>query len=60
MGRLSGYKYREINSKLKKFGFGFYRQAAGSHEIWYNEATDRYTLFQIIPETCQKGPCMPF
>lgn len=43
MGRLSGYKYREIVAKLKKFGFSFYRQAAGSHEIWYNEKAGRFT-----------------
>ena len=43
MGRLSGFKYREIVSLLKKFGFEFYRQAAGSHEIWYNPVTDRFT-----------------
>ncbi len=33
MGRLSGFKYRAIIAILKKFGFEFYRQAAGSHEI---------------------------
>jgi len=43
MGRLSGFKYREIVSLLKKFGFEFYRQAAGSHEIWYNPVTNRFT-----------------
>ncbi len=43
MGRLSGFKYREIVTRLKKFGFSFYRQAAGSHEIWYNDKTSRYT-----------------
>jgi predicted RNA binding protein YcfA (HicA-like mRNA interferase family) len=43
MGRLSGYKYRDIINILKKFGFEFYRQAAGSHEIWYNSTTNRYT-----------------
>ena len=43
MGRLSGFKYRVIIKKLKKFGFNFYRQAAGSHEIWYNKVTNRYT-----------------
>ena len=36
MGRLSGLRYREIVKKLKTFGFAFDRQAAGSHEIWYN------------------------
>ncbi len=36
MGRLSGFKYREIVKRLKRSGFVFDRQAAGSHEIWYN------------------------
>ena len=42
MGRLAGFRYRQIIKKLKKFGFSFYRQAAGSHEIWYNEQTKRW------------------
>ncbi len=36
MGRLAGFKYRDVVSKLKKLGFQFDRNAAGSHEIWYN------------------------
>lgn len=43
MGRLSGFKYRGVIKRLKIFGFEFDRQAAGSHEIWYNSDTDRYT-----------------
>ena len=43
MGRLSGFKHREITKKLKKFGFSFHRQAAGSHEIWFNPETKKYT-----------------
>ena len=43
MGQLSGYRYREIVKILKRFGFEFYRQAAGSHEIWHNPNTKRYT-----------------
>ncbi|EDZ92859.1 MAG: type II toxin-antitoxin system HicA family toxin [Limnospira sp. PMC 1291.21] len=43
MGRLSGFRYREIVKKLKTFGFVFDRQAAGSHEIWYNPARNLYT-----------------
>jgi predicted RNA binding protein YcfA (HicA-like mRNA interferase family) len=43
MGRLSGFRYREIIKRLKKLGFVFYRQAAGSHEIWFNPETDKYT-----------------
>jgi hypothetical protein len=33
MGRLAGFRYREIARKLKVRGFEFDRQAAGSHEI---------------------------
>lgn len=43
MGNLAGFRYREIVKRLKAFGFAFDRQAAGSHEIWYNETTNRYT-----------------
>ena len=43
MGRLAGLKYRQIVTLLKMFGFEFYRQAAGSHEIWYNPETNRFT-----------------
>lgn len=43
MGRLAGFKYREIVRLLKELGFSFRRQAAGSHEIWFNPTTNRYT-----------------
>lgn len=43
MGRLAGFKYQEIARRLKMSGFSFYRQAAGSHEIWFNENTKRFT-----------------
>ncbi|MGR9108509.1 MAG: type II toxin-antitoxin system HicA family toxin [Gammaproteobacteria bacterium] len=41
MSRLAGFKYREIIRRLKQLGFQFDRQAAGSHEIWYNSDTKR-------------------
>ena len=43
MGRLSGFRYREIVKILKLFGFEFYRQAAGSHEIWKNQHSNKFT-----------------
>ncbi len=43
MGRLAGFKYREITKRLRQFGFEFYREAKGSHEIWYSENLGRYT-----------------
>jgi predicted RNA binding protein YcfA (HicA-like mRNA interferase family) len=55
MGRLSGYKYREIIRILKNFDFEFYRQAAGSHEIWYNSNTNRFTTIPNHPGDMPEG-----
>jgi len=55
MGRLSGFKYREIIKILKKFGFEFYRQAAGSHEIWFNSSTKRFTTIPNHPGDMPEG-----
>lgn len=46
MGRLAGFEYRAVIRRLKKRGFSFYRQAAGSHEIWINPESK---LFTTIP-----------
>jgi predicted RNA binding protein YcfA (HicA-like mRNA interferase family) len=43
MGRLAGFKYAQVIKKLRIFGFVFYRNAAGSHEIWCNSQINRYT-----------------
>lgn len=43
MGRLSGFKYREIVKKLEVAGFEFFREAKGSHEIWFSPSKIRYT-----------------
>ncbi len=43
MGRLSGFKYADVIKKLRRLGFAFYRHAAGSHEIWHNPITNRFT-----------------
>jgi predicted RNA binding protein YcfA (HicA-like mRNA interferase family) len=55
MGRLAGFSYRQIVKRLKAFGFAFDRQAAGSHEIWYNAQTDRYTTVQNHPGDMPEG-----
>ena len=55
MGRLAGFRYREVVRKLKARGFGFDRQAAGSHEIWFNAATDRYTTIPNHPGDMPEG-----
>ena len=55
MGRLSGFSYRKIIKKLKKLDFEFYRQAAGSHEIWYNPDTKRFTTIPNHPGDMPEG-----
>lgn len=55
MGRLSGFKYRQIVKRLKASGFLFDRQAAGSHEIWYNDQIDRYTTIPNHPGDMPEG-----
>ena len=55
MGRLSGFKYREIIRRLKRFGFEFDRQATGSHEIWFNSETGRYTTVPNHPGDMPEG-----
>jgi predicted RNA binding protein YcfA (HicA-like mRNA interferase family) len=41
MGRLAGFKYREVARRLCTFGFTFDRPGPGSHEVWRNAATGR-------------------
>lgn len=55
MGRLAGFRYREIVKKLKRLGLQFHRQAAGSHEIWFNPATNRYTTIPNHPGDMPEG-----
>ena len=55
MGRLSGFRYRDVAKRLKKFGFAFDRQASGSHEIWYNLQTGRYTTIPDHPGDIPEG-----
>jgi predicted RNA binding protein YcfA (HicA-like mRNA interferase family) len=55
MGRLAGYRFRQVVKRLKALGFEFDRQAAGSHEIWYNAATKRYTTIPNHPGEIPEG-----
>jgi predicted RNA binding protein YcfA (HicA-like mRNA interferase family) len=41
MGRLSGFRYREVARRLRTFGFEFDRQGPASHEVWRHTATGR-------------------
>ena len=55
MGRLAGFESRKVVKRLKKLGFVFDRQAAGSHEIWYSSATNRYTTIPNHPGDLPEG-----
>jgi predicted RNA binding protein YcfA (HicA-like mRNA interferase family) len=55
MGRLAGFKYREVIQKLRTLGFEFDRQAAGSHEIWFNPVSERYTTIPNHPGDIPEG-----
>jgi len=55
VGRLSGFRYREIVRRLKTLGFSFERQTAGSHEIWFNKPTRRYTTIPNHPGDMPEG-----
>jgi predicted RNA binding protein YcfA (HicA-like mRNA interferase family) len=55
MGRLAGFRYRVIVQRLKALGFEFDRHAAGSHEIWFNPTTRRYTTVPNHPGDLPEG-----
>jgi predicted RNA binding protein YcfA (HicA-like mRNA interferase family) len=55
VGRLSGFRYREIVARLRRLGFEFRRQAAGSHEIWANPLTGKFTTIPNHPGDMPEG-----
>lgn len=55
MGRLAGFRYREIVRNLRSLGFSFLRQAAGSHEIWHNPSTGKFTTIPNHPGDMPEG-----
>ena len=55
MSRLPAMAYRDVTRRLKAAGFVFDRQAKGSHEIWYNPQTHRYTTVPHHPGNVSRG-----
>lgn len=55
MGRLAGFRYRDVVQRLKSLGFAFDRQAAGSYEIWYRASDQRYTTIPNHPGDMPEG-----
>ncbi|MFH1635668.1 MAG: type II toxin-antitoxin system HicA family toxin [Chloroflexota bacterium] len=37
MAKLRTLRYREVVKRLRHFGFRFYRQGRGSHELWVRD-----------------------
>ena len=56
MSDLPSLTYTKFIKKIKKVGFIFKRQAAGSHEIWFNAETKRtVTVPHHAGKTFKKG-----
>jgi len=49
MSHLPSLKPSEVIRKLRRAGFVFDRHAKGSHEIWFNSHTHRYTIVPNHP-----------
>jgi predicted RNA binding protein YcfA (HicA-like mRNA interferase family) len=55
VGRLAGFRHHDVARRPRKLGFSFDRQAAGSHEIWHNPTTGRYTTVPNHPGDLPEG-----
>jgi predicted RNA binding protein YcfA (HicA-like mRNA interferase family) len=53
MGRLSGFKYREVARRLRSFDYEFVRQGKGSHEVWRHADTG---LVILVPHHSRDMP----
>jgi len=42
-------RYGELIRKLQRLGIEFRRQGRGSHEMWWNPSTRRYTMIPNHP-----------
>lgn len=55
MGRLSGFKYKEVVKRLRSLGFRFDRSGAGSHELWRHEKDGRKVTLPHHPGDMPEG-----
>ncbi|MEM7495868.1 MAG: type II toxin-antitoxin system HicA family toxin [Myxococcota bacterium] len=55
MGQLAGFRHREVVKRLKRHGFFYKRQAAGSHEVWHNAATKHCVTIPNHPGDIPEG-----
>ncbi|HEV2416768.1 MAG TPA: type II toxin-antitoxin system HicA family toxin [Terriglobia bacterium] len=55
MGRLSGFRYREVTRKLRTFGYVFDRPGPGSHEVWRHGVSGRKVTLPHHPGDLAEG-----
>jgi len=55
MGRLAGFKYREVVRKLRRAGFAFDRPGPGSHELWRDRESGRKVTVPHHPGEMPEG-----
>jgi len=41
MGRLAGFRYRDVARRLRRLGYLFDRAGPGNHEVWRHDSTGR-------------------
>lgn len=56
MGRLSGFKYREVARRLRILGYEYDRPGPGSHEVWRNSFTRRKVTLPHHSGDMAEGP----
>jgi predicted RNA binding protein YcfA (HicA-like mRNA interferase family) len=55
MGRLTGFRYKDVVHKLRCLGFIFDRHASGCHEIWWNPKTRKWVTIPNHPGDIPEG-----
>jgi predicted RNA binding protein YcfA (HicA-like mRNA interferase family) len=55
VGRLAGWRYRDVVRRLRRLGFEFAREGAGSHEIWVNRERRKLTVIPNHPGAVPEG-----
>lgn len=55
MGRLAGFRYRDVVLRLRTLGWAFDRHAAGSHEIWRHASSGRKLTVPHHPGDMAEG-----
>ncbi len=52
---LSPLSYSELTKRLKRFGFRFYRQGKGSHELWVRDEDGKVVPVPKTKKDIKKG-----